>query len=62
VWRYELDAVDGGTRVRESYRVDWIPAWARIVDVPTNRARELARSMQHTLSSLKAAAEGAAAG
>ena len=61
VWRYELDAVPGGTRVRESYRVERIPAWARIVDVPTNRARELRQSMQHTLARLKAAAEDAAA-
>jgi hypothetical protein len=60
LWRYELEAVEGGTLVRESYRVDWIPTWARIVDVPTNRARELAESMQHTLARLKAAAEGAA--
>ena len=61
IWRYELEAVPGGTRVRESYRVDWIPAWARIVDVPTNRARELRQSMQHTLARLKASAESAAA-
>ena len=58
MWRYEFVSVEGGTRVRESYRVDWIPTWARIVDVPTNRARELAESMQHTLAQLKAAAEG----
>jgi hypothetical protein len=60
MWRYELEPVEGGTLVRESYRVDWIPTWARIVDVPTNRARELAESMQHTLARLKAAAEGGA--
>lgn len=60
LWRYEFDEVEGGTRVRESYRVDWIPTWARIVDVPTNRARELAESMHHTLAHLKVAAEGAA--
>ena len=41
VWRYRFEAIDGGTRVTESYEVKWIPAWARIVDVPTNRAREL---------------------
>lgn len=56
-WRYELEDVPGGTRVRESYRVDWIPVWARIVDVPTNRARELRESMEHTLAKLKVAAE-----
>ena len=37
VWRYRFEPVDGGTRVTESYEVKWIPAWARIVDVPTNR-------------------------
>jgi hypothetical protein len=57
VWRYELETVPGGTRVRESYRVEWIPAWARAVDVPTNRARELRASMNHTLARLKATAE-----
>jgi hypothetical protein len=59
VWRYEFEPVDGGTVVRESYRVDWIPTWARIVDVPTNRARELRESMHHTLAQLKLAAEAA---
>ena len=42
----------------ESYVVHWIPAWARIVDVPTNRHRELQRAMDHTLGRLKTAAEG----
>jgi hypothetical protein len=57
VWRFRFEAADGGTRVTESYEVKRIPAWARIVDVPTNRARELRESMEHTLSRLKAAAE-----
>jgi Polyketide cyclase / dehydrase and lipid transport len=56
-WRYRLDPVEGGTRVTESYVVRWIPTWARIVDVPTNRARELRDAMQHTLQHLKGAAE-----
>ena len=46
-----------GTRVTESYQVKWIPAWARVVDVPTNRYRELRDAMQHTLGRLKVAAE-----
>ena len=62
VWRYELEPVPGGTLVRESYQVEWIPAWARFVDVPTNRARELRESMQQTLVRLKAAAENPPAG
>ncbi|HEX4128170.1 MAG TPA: SRPBCC family protein [Acidimicrobiales bacterium] len=57
VWRYRFEAADGGTRVTESYEVKRIPAWARIVDVPTNRARELREAMVHTLARLKAVAE-----
>jgi hypothetical protein len=57
VWRYRFAPVDGGTRVTESYHVDWIPLWARILDVPTNRAKELREGMRHTLGQLKAAAE-----
>ena len=49
--------MEGGTRVTESYAVRWIPTWARIVDVPTNRARELRDAMRHTLEQLKDAAE-----
>jgi uncharacterized membrane protein len=61
-WRYLLEPVEGGTRVTESYAVHWIPTWARIVDVPTNRARELREAMQHTLERLKGAAETPPAG
>jgi hypothetical protein len=57
VWRYRFEAVDGGTRVTESYEVKRIPTWARIVDIPTNRARELVEGMEHTLTKLKATAE-----
>ncbi len=56
-WRYRLEPVEGGTRVTESYAVRWIPTWARIVDVPTNRARELREAMRQTLERLKGAAE-----
>ena len=58
-WRYRLEPLEGGTRVTESYAVRWIPTWARILDVPTNRVRELRRAMEHTLEHLKAAAEAA---
>jgi Polyketide cyclase / dehydrase and lipid transport len=61
VWRFGFEAVDGGTRVTESYHVDWIPLWARIVDVPTNRAKELREGMRHTLGQLKTAAESVTA-
>ncbi|HXZ62286.1 MAG TPA: SRPBCC family protein [Acidimicrobiales bacterium] len=60
-WRYRLESVEGGTQVTESYAVRWIPTWARIVDVPTNRARELREAMQRTLEQLKGAAEAPSA-
>ena len=59
-WRYLLEPAEGGTRVTESYVVHWIPTWARILDVPTNRAAELRRHMQHTLEQLKRVAETSA--
>ena len=59
-WCYRFEAVESGTRVSESYQVRWIPAWARILDVPTNRHRELKDAMRHTLEQLKARAEVAA--
>jgi len=57
VWRYRFEPTEDGTLVTESYEVRWIPAWARCVDVPTNRHRELQHAMRHTLEQLKAAAE-----
>ena len=57
VWRYRLEPDGDATRVTESYEVEWIPTWARIVDVPTNRHRELLDGMRHTLERLKVAAE-----
>ena len=57
VWRYRMEPVPGGTLVTESYEVERIPTWARILDVPTNRHRELLQGMAHTLDRLKAAAE-----
>ena len=60
MWRYRFEPLADGTRVTESYEVRWIPVWARIVDVPANRHRELRDAMRHTLEQLKAAAEAAA--
>ncbi len=57
IWRYRLESVDGGTRVTESYTVEKIPMWARIMDVPLNRHGDLLKNMAHTLAQLKAAAE-----
>jgi uncharacterized protein YndB with AHSA1/START domain len=57
VWRYRFEPVERGTKVTESYEVTRIPAWARIVDVPTNRVRELRDGMRHTLEQLKRSAE-----
>ena len=59
VWRYRFEPIEGGTRVTESYEVRKIPTWARIMDVPTNRVRQLREGMQHTLQQLKSAAESA---
>jgi len=57
VWRYRFETRGDRTLVTESYDVHWIPAWARIVDVPGNRHAGLLKSMRHTLERLKAAAE-----
>jgi uncharacterized protein YndB with AHSA1/START domain len=57
VWRYRFESLADGTRVTESYEVHRIPVWARIIDVPTNRHRELQDGMRHTLGRLKTAAE-----
>ena len=43
--------------VTEGYEVHWIPTWARILDVPTNRHKELLAGMRTTLVRLKAVAE-----
>jgi Polyketide cyclase / dehydrase and lipid transport len=59
VWRYQFEPVHDGTRLTESYEVRWLPAWARIIDVPANRHRELQEAMRHTLGKLKTAAEAA---
>jgi hypothetical protein len=61
VWRYTFEAVDGGTRVTETYEAHKLPLWARIVDVPTNRHGALLKNMRHTLEQLKSAAEALSA-
>ena len=54
VWRYRFEPQgDGSTRVTEGYEVRWIPTWARILDVPTNRHKELLKGMRTTLERLK---------
>ena len=35
----------------------WIPTWARILDVPLNRHKELLKGMRTTLERLRATAE-----
>jgi polyketide cyclase/dehydrase/lipid transport protein len=57
VWRYRFEPVESGTRVTESYEARWLPAWARIVDIPSNRYRELQEAMRHTLEKLKSAVD-----
>ena len=41
----------------EGYEVRWIPTWARILDIPLNRHKELLEGMRTTLERLKLAAE-----
>jgi hypothetical protein len=53
VWRYTFEAVDGGTRVTESYEAKSLPLWARVMDVPLNRHKDLMKNMRHTLAQLK---------
>jgi hypothetical protein len=60
VWRYRFESRGDRTTVTESYEVQKIPTWARIMDVPTNRHGGLLKSMRHTLEHLKTAAESAA--
>jgi hypothetical protein len=58
-WHYTFDSLgDGRTRVTEAYEVRWIPTWARILDVPLNRHKELLEGMRTTLTQLKDTAEG----
>jgi hypothetical protein len=56
-WRYRFEPHPDGTLVTESYRVEWIPWWARVIDVPLNRHKELVENMRTTLANLKTAAE-----
>lgn len=58
VWHYTFRPLGNGrTRVTEGYEVRWIPTWARILDVPTNRHKNLLENMRATLENLKVAAE-----
>lgn len=57
-WHYTFEPLGAGrTRVTESYEVRWIPTWARILDVPTNRHKELLAGMRTTLERLRDTAE-----
>jgi Polyketide cyclase / dehydrase and lipid transport len=57
-WHYTFESLgDGRTLVTEGYEVRWIPAWARILDVPLNRHKELLEGMRTTLERLRATAE-----
>ncbi len=59
-WHYRFERLgDGRTRVTEGYKVRWIPTWARIIDVPLNRHKELLEGMRSTLERLSAGAEAA---
>ncbi|HEY1650526.1 MAG TPA: SRPBCC family protein [Acidimicrobiales bacterium] len=57
LWRYRFEPTASGTRVTEGYEVHWIPTWARILDIPTNRHKQLLAGMRTTLERLKVVAE-----
>jgi hypothetical protein len=58
VWHYRFEPLgEHRTRVTEGYEVRWIPTWARILDVPLNRHKELLEGMRTTLERLRATAE-----
>jgi len=57
LWRYRFEPRGDSTLVTEGYEVRWIPMWARILDVPLNRHKELLANMATTLQNLKSAAE-----
>jgi uncharacterized protein YndB with AHSA1/START domain len=58
-WRYQFDAVDGGTDVTESFEAIWAPAALRLVEklFMRNRGSEIEAGMRTTLERIKAAAE-----
>jgi uncharacterized protein YndB with AHSA1/START domain len=60
-WRYELEPVDGGTRVRETY--DWSTAvlGTRLYIVTTGWPKRVERAMSETLRRLDAHVTGSAA-
>jgi hypothetical protein len=59
-WRYDLEPVEGGTLVTESFQVRWtIPGFARVVFGTQERRRaELEAGAGRTLERIKAVAEG----
>jgi Polyketide cyclase / dehydrase and lipid transport len=62
-WHYTFEPLgEGLTRVTEGYEVRWIPMWARVIDVPLNRHKELLEGMRTTLERLKAAADASRLG
>ena len=59
VWRYRFEPeATARTRVTEAYEVRWIPTWARILDVPTNRHKELLEGMRTTLETPEGGSRG----
>jgi len=60
-WRYSFEAIDGGTRVTESYQVVSVPRWLRLLWlVPGAKAkseRDTRWNIGQTLEALKKAAE-----
>jgi hypothetical protein len=60
-WRYDLQAVPGGTLLTESYQFLWCPVASRLAELPVPRGRQVSRGIRQTLIRIKAAAEALAA-
>ena len=60
-WRYQLEPVEGGTDLTESFEVIWLPPLARIAEDFLMRDRDRRRedSMHATLNRIKEVAERA---
>ena len=63
LWRFQLEPIDGGTRVVESFQILWYIRMVMWFTVGGRAARqaELEKGIHHTLERIKATAEAAGA-
>ena len=62
VWRYPSSPTATARWSPRRYEVRWIPTWARILDVPTNRHKELLRGHAHHARAPRGRRRGEAGG